>query len=154
MTPISKPSPPTEATKALRREVRDLVLVAAGAVPGALLRWRLEEAGRGLVPGLAGVTEADLVANMLGSFLLGLIVSLPVPRPRLMLLGGIGFCGSLTTFSGWILELSQALRRGRPLEALAVVLISLLGGLVLLGLGVLVGRWLGKGRAAGVGLRR
>jgi CrcB protein len=149
-----QPGPPTDASQALRREVRDLALVAAGAVPGALLRWRLEVAGRGLVPGLGGVTEADLVANMLGSFLLGLIVSLPTPRPRLMLLGGIGFCGSLTTFSSWILELSLALRRGRPFDALAVVLVSLVGGLVLLGLGALVGRTLGKGRAEGGDLRR
>jgi CrcB protein len=63
-----------------------------------------------------------------------------------MLLVGIGFCGSLTTFSSWMLEISLALRRGRPDEALAVVLISLLGGLMAVCVGLAVGRWLGRWR--------
>jgi CrcB protein len=137
---------PIEGAPSLRREARDLALVAAGAVPGALLRWRLESLGKGLVGGLAGLTEADLVANMIGSFLIGLIAAQPAPRVRLMLLGGIGFCGSLTTFSGWILQISLALRRGRALEALAVVLVSLVGGMVALSLGLLVGRGLARVR--------
>lgn len=136
----------SETAPTLRGEARDLVLVAAGAVPGALLRWRMENLGKGLVGGLAGLTEADLVANMIGAFLIGLIAALPAPRARLMLLGGIGFCGSLTTFSGWMLQISLALRRGRPLEALAVVLVSLLGGLAAVSLGLLVGRRLGGAR--------
>jgi CrcB protein len=141
MPPASTPETPS-----LRREMRDLALVAAGAVPGALLRWRLESLGKGLEDGLAGLVEADLAANLIGSFLLGVIAGLPAPRPRLMLLGGIGFCGSLTTFSGWILEISLDLRSGRPLEAVGVVLISLAGGLLAVGLGLLAGRRIGQGR--------
>lgn len=137
---------PTGAPPSLRREARDLLLVAAGAVPGALLRWHLEDLGKGLVGGAAGLIESDLVANMLGTFLIGVIAALPPPRPRLMLLGGIGFCGSLTTFSSWMLQVSLALRRGRPDEALAVVLVSLLGGLVAVTVGLAVGRWLGHRR--------
>ncbi|WP_216902656.1 CrcB family protein [Synechococcus sp. CCY 9618] len=137
--------PPKDAPPSLRLEARDLALVACGAVPGALLRWRMEDLGKDLVGGLTGLTEADLAANLVGAFLIGLIAALPGPRARLMLLGGIGFCGSLTTFSGWMLQISLALRRGRPLEALAVVLVSLLGGLAAVGLGLLLGRRLGRG---------
>jgi CrcB protein len=137
---------PTGSSPSLRREARDLLLVATGAVPGALLRWQLEDLGKGLVGGHAGLIESDLVANLLGTFLIGVIAALPPPRPRLMLLGGIGFCGSLTTFSSWMLQISLALRRGRPDEALAVVLISLLAGLVALRAGLVVGRRLGHGR--------
>jgi CrcB protein len=139
-------APPTEWPPSLRREVRDLALVAAGAVPGALLRWQLEDLGKGLMGVPTGLIESDLVANMLGTFLIGVVAGLPAPRPRLMLLAGIGFCGSLTTFSSWMLEISLALRRGRPDEALAVVLISLLGGLVAVRVGLAVGRWLGRRR--------
>ncbi len=139
-------APPTESPPSLRREVRDLALVAAGAVPGALLRWQLEDLGKGLMGAPTGLIESDLVANMLGTFLIGVVAGLPAPRPRLMLLAGIGFCGSLTTFSSWMLEISLALRRGRPDEALAVVLISLLGGLVAVRVGLAVGRWLGRRR--------
>ncbi|WP_216908283.1 CrcB family protein [Synechococcus sp. CCY 0621] len=137
---------PTGSPPSLRREARDLLLVATGAVPGALLRWQLEDLGKGLVGGHAGLVESDLVANMLGTFLIGVIAALPPPRPRLMLLGGIGFCGSLTTFSSWMLQISLALRRGRSDEALAVVLISLLGGLVAVRVGLAVGLWLGRRR--------
>ncbi|MEA5416236.1 fluoride efflux transporter FluC [Synechococcus sp. BA-132 BA5] len=137
-------SSPSGSPPALRREARDLLLVASGAVPGALLRWRLEALGQGLVGGHAGLIESDLVANLLGTFLIGVIAALPPPRPRLMLLGGIGFCGSLTTFSSWMLQISLALRRGRPDEALIVVLISLLGGFVAVGAGLAGGRWLGR----------
>ncbi|MBW4531440.1 MAG: CrcB family protein [Aphanothece saxicola GSE-SYN-MK-01-06B] len=138
--------PTTESPPSLRREARDLLLVAGGAIPGALLRWQLEDLGKGLVGGHAGLIESDLVANLLGTFLLGVIAGLPAPRPRLMLLAGIGFCGSLTTFSSWMLQISLALRRGRPDKALAVVLISLLAGLVAVGVGLVVGRRLGHRR--------
>ena len=137
---------PTEGPSSLRREARDLLLVAAGAVPGALLRWRLEDLGKGLVGGHTWQIESDLVANMLGTFLIGVIAAQPAPRPRLMLLAGIGFCGSLTTFSSWMLQIVLALRRGLPGEALAVVLVSLLGGLVLVRLGLAVGRGLSRRR--------
>jgi CrcB protein len=45
-----------------------------------------------------------------------------------------------------MLEISLALRRGRPDGALAVVLVSLLGGLAAVTLGLAVGRWLGRFR--------
>lgn len=86
----SRRGPWAFAVKAhLRRELLDLVVVAGGAYPDALLRWPL-----------------DLVAQ-------------PSRHALLFLWAGIGFCGSLTTFSGWMLE----------------VAISLFGGLALLRVG-------------------
>lgn len=120
----------------LRRELRDLTLVAGGAIPGALLRWQLElvaKAAHG--SGLRAVTGADLLANLLGCLLIGMLLAQPPHRSRLYLWGGIGFCGSLTTFSSWMLELVRGLDAGRPLQALAVLAISLLGGLALVQLG-------------------
>jgi CrcB protein len=137
------PSPPPDHAS-LRREARDLLLVALGAVPGALVRWRLEDLGKGWECLPTGLIEADLAANLIGTFLIGVIAAQRPPRPRLLLLGAIGFCGSLTTFSSWVLEISLALRRGRPDQALAVVLVSLLGGLTVVALGLLVGRQLGR----------
>lgn len=52
-----------------------------------------------------------------------------------MLLAGIGFCGSLTTFSSWMLRLVQLLQRGAGTEALTMLLLSLAGGLLMLLLG-------------------
>ncbi|MFZ0408309.1 MAG: CrcB family protein [Cyanobium sp.] len=128
----------------LRREALDLGLVAAGAIPGALLRWRLELVASEAVGGLRGVAGADLVANLIGCLLIGALVAQPPRRARLFLWGGIGFCGSLTTFSSWILELSQALRHGQLMPALSVLLVSLVGGLLLTALGhELARRYLG-----------
>lgn len=130
----------------LRGEVRDLVLVAAGAIPGALLRWQLEQIGHQAVGGLRGLTAADLLANLIGCLLIGVLTSQPPGSQRLYLWAGIGFCGSLTTFSSWMLQLAEVLRRGSTPAALAVLLVSLGAGLALVVLGSALGRRLGARR--------
>ena len=130
----------------LRREIRDLSLVASGAIPGALLRWKLESLGQSVVSGLRGAVSADFVANMLGCLLIGLLLSPTRARPRLMLAVGIGFCGSLTTFSSWMLELARALRAGAGLAASGVLVLSLGGGLLLVSLGYGFGQGLQRRR--------
>jgi CrcB protein len=120
----------------LRRELRDLALVAGGAIPGALLRWQLElVAASATSPGLRALTGADLLANLIGCLLIGILLAQPPQRSRLYLWGGIGFCGSLTTFSSWMLELVHLLDRGQLLEAFLVLAVSVLGGLALVRLG-------------------
>jgi fluoride exporter len=123
----------------LRREVRDLGLVAGGAIPGALLRWQLEL--------VAKAHGADLPANLIGCLLIGMLLAQPPRRARLYLWGGIGFCGSLTTFSSWMLDLVNGLASGRPLEVLGVLAASLLGGLALVQVGYSVAYALIKERS-------
>ena len=133
MAPSSSSSSSSSSASSLRREVDDLTLVALGAIPGALLRWQLQL----LWPAAA----ATLAANLLGSLLLGVILGLCQRRPRLMLCGGIGFCGSLTTFSSWMLQLVQVLQQGRTSAALLLLVQSLLGGLLAVAAGLaLAGR--------------
>jgi CrcB protein len=119
----------------LQEEGIQLGLVAASAIPGALLRWHLEQAGEQLIGGLRGLVGADFLANMIGCLLIGMLVAQPPRRARLYLWAAIGFCGSLTTFSSWMLELARALDGGQPGKALGVLVLSLLGGLVLGALG-------------------
>lgn len=127
-------------SRSLHGDLRDLALVAAGAIPGALLRWRLEGIGAAGVGGLRGLVEADFIANMLGCLLLGLVLAQSTQRKRLILWAGIGFCGSLTTFSSWMLQLARALRAGQAWDSLLVLVASLLGGLVVVALGHALGR--------------
>jgi len=126
------------AARLLRFELRELLLVAMGAVPGALMRWQCAVR---LGPLLGGSAGADLLVNVLGCFLLGILAG-PIPRRTgLWLLGGIGFCGSLTTFSGSILavvELQQ--RQQRPLLALLLLLASVLLGLMAAASGLALSR--------------
>lgn len=124
----------------LRRELRDLALVAGGAIPGALLRWQLELVAKLHGGSLRAITAADLLANLIGCLLIGMLLAQPPARARLYLWGGIGFCGSLTTFSSWMLELVRAMENGQPLDALLVLAVSLVGGLALVQLGFSLAR--------------
>ncbi len=108
-------------------ELRELVLVAIGAVPGALLRW---QSGVQLGPHLGGSAGADLLVNLVGSFVLGFLAG-PIPRrTSLLLLLGIGFCGCLTTFSSWMLDVAKLIQAGRPLWGLLLIVGSLVLGLL------------------------
>jgi CrcB protein len=123
------------AAHRLRFELRELLLVALGAIPGALLRWQSTVQ---LGPWLGGSAGADLLVNVVGSFVLGFLAG-PIPRRTgLVLLVGIGFCGSLTTFSSWVLDVVRLLEGGRPLAAVGLLLASLVLGLMaaVLGLGL------------------
>ena len=129
----------------LRQELKTLGLVAAGAIPGALLRWQCERLGYAAIGGLRGLVAADFVANMLGCLVLGIVVAQPPSRARVTLGLGIGFCGSLTTFSAWILQLYLAIQSGSVFKAMAVLVASLAGGLALVCLGYAMGRlWQGR----------
>lgn len=126
------------AARLLRFELRELLLVAMGAVPGALMRWQCAVR---LGPLLGGSAGADLLVNVLGCFLLGILAG-PIPhRTGLWLLGGIGFCGSLTSFSGWILAVVQPQQQQqRPLLALLLLLASVLLGLMAAASGLALSR--------------
>jgi len=131
------------ATHRLRFELRELLLVALGAIPGALLRWQSTVQ---LGPWLGGSAGADLLVNVLGSLVLGFLAG-PVPmRTGLVLLLGIGFCGSLTTFSSWILDVVKLLEGGQPLAATLLVLLSLGMGLAAAGAGLGLSRRLYRRR--------
>jgi CrcB protein len=128
----------------LHQELRDLALVAAGAIPGALVRWQLELR---LPPWpLQGWLNRDLPANLIGCLLIGLLL-VPAPRrARLFLWGGIGFCGSLTTFSGWMLEATRSLQAGLLPQAALLLLLPLPLGLACIALGQQLGRRWGGAR--------
>ena len=118
-----------ENTPSLATELQELLLVAVGAVPGALLRWQFSVV----------LHDRDVLVNVLGSLILGLLLGLPY-RPRLQLLAGIGFCGSLTTFSSWMVNSVDLIVSGESLAALGLIGMTLGLGLGGAALGLLIGR--------------
>ena len=115
--------------RSLSAELQELVLVALGTVPGALVRWQMA----------LHWADRHVLVNVLGAALLGYLAGLPA-APRRQLLVGIGFCGSLTTFSSWMLDAMQLISTGQIADALGLI------GLTL-GLGVgaaALGFWVGK----------
>ena len=114
--------------RSLSAELQELILVALGAVPGALVRWQVA----------LHWADCHVLVNVLGAALLGFLAGLPA-APRRQLLIGIGFCGSLTTFSSWMLEAMQLISAGKIVEALGLIGFTL-------GLGVgaaALGLWIG-----------
>ena len=118
-----------ESKPLLRLELQELLLVALGAVPGALLRWQVE----------LHLKDQNLLVNTLGAALLGLLAGLPVAARRQLLLG-IGFCGSVTTFSSWMLAAMKHLSAGDWGAALGLIGLTLGMGLGAAALGFSLGR--------------
>ena len=72
------------------------LLISIGAIPGAIFRWQIDDV---------------FLVNTLGCFLLGFMNAIPVKRTYKLIIG-FGFCGSLTTFSGWSFHLFQLISEG------------------------------------------
>ena len=119
----------SETKPSLQLELQELLLVGLGAVPGALLRWQLA----------LHLADQNLLVNVLGAALLGVLAGLPA-APRRQLLLGIGFCGSLTTFSSWMLAAMEHLRSGDWTAALGLIGLTLGLGLGAAALGFSLGR--------------
>ncbi len=100
-----------------------LFFVLFGAIPGALLRWNLNN---------------DFQANIIGSVLVGLITGLKVSK-SIQWLFVIGFCGSLTTFSGWMINLLELINTGYFLNAAFVLISTLFLGFLGIMLGFVIG---------------
>ena len=118
-----------ETKPSLQLELHELLLVALGAVPGALLRWQLA----------VHLQDRNVLVNTLGAAILGLLAGLPA-APRRQLLVGIGFCGSVTTFSSWMLAAMKHFGAGDWAAALGLIGLTLGLGLGAAALGFSFGR--------------
>ena len=110
--------------------VRDALLVAIGAVPGAWLRLKMVNHFEPMVPKKHWGT---FTVNVVACFALGLVLALQETcsaRTGIVLLIGVGFFGSLSTFSTFVVELLQELQSGRALTALVLAVASIGAGLL------------------------
>ena len=94
-------------------------LISIGAIPGALIRWQIDEM---------------FLVNLIGCFLLGFFNSLAIAK-RYKLTLGVGLCGSLTTFSGLSHKLHNLLSQGLHKLFLFNSISIVLMGIVAIGLG-------------------
>jgi CrcB protein len=110
--------------------VNPTLLVGLGGVAGALARHLLGER-------IEEGTYDTLAVNVLGSFLLGVLVSVPVGSD-VLLLAGTGFCGAFTTFSTFAYETVRLAEGGYGRRAVGNATVNLVGALVAVWLGALV----------------
>ncbi|KRE42523.1 fluoride efflux transporter FluC [Knoellia sp. Soil729] len=102
-----------------------LLLVAVGAAVGAPVRYAVTQ----LLRERGATTHlGTLVVNVLGSFVLGLLVAAAVGGNALALVG-TGFCGALTTMSTLALELWDGIFELRIRHAVAQLVLHLVLGL-------------------------
>ena len=116
------------------------LLVGLGAVPGAWLRLRVVNHFEPMVPRKHWGT---FLVNLVAAFALGLVLGLqtsgrcnpPDSTSSLILLIGVGFFGSLSTFSTFAVEVLVTLRDRQWAEALLLTAGSVLAGLLVAGAG-------------------
>ena len=74
----------------------EFFVISAGSILGSLIRWKMDNI---------------FFVNILGCFIFGFINNLHVSK-KIKLFLCFSFCGSLTSFSGWILDLLNILNKG------------------------------------------
>ena len=108
----------------------ECIAVGLGGMIGAVLRYLI-----GLIPLREDCSfpVKTLAVNILGAFMIGLIVALaakhPNLNPRLILFLKTGICGGFTTFSTFALETVDLIHAGSPMQAILYVALSLILGI-------------------------
>ena len=119
--------------------MQSLISIAIGAVFGALLRWKLGEYYNHILPMLPIGT---LIANLMGSFLMGTMLFLTTEHsflPQEIRLGIItGFLGSLTTFSAFSGEALILFLKQEYFWLLALAGLHVGGSLIMVSAGYLI----------------
>ena len=99
-------------------------IISIGAIPAAIFRWQIDQI---------------FIVNTIGCFLIGFINSLNISR-RYKLIFGFGFCGSLTTFSGWSFQLFELINKGFYKLFLLNSILMMMFGILAVGLGRMVAK--------------
>ena len=111
-----------------------LLVTGAGAL-GVLARYGISSAFHGdLLP------WATVFINLVGSFLLGVLVVVDWWTEEARLALGVGFLGGFTTFSTFSVQAVLDVKAGEPGRALVYGAVSVLGGLAAAALGYVLGR--------------
>jgi len=106
--------------------------VGAGGVCGALARYAVGER-------IDGRCLDTVVVNVLGSFVLGVVLAAPVGGPARSA-ADAGFCGAFTTFSSFAVENGRLFEDGRRWLAVGVAIGTFTLAVPAVLLGVAVGR--------------
>lgn len=116
--------------------------VGLGAALGAWLRWGISIRFNSF---LQNIPLGTVIVNLLGGFIIGFAVSFFAtssigPNYRLFLI--TGFCGALTTFSTFSIEVVYLLQNGKLEYAALTILVHVLGSLLFTILGMFAFRLL------------
>lgn len=108
-----------------------VLLVALGAAVGAPLRYVTDQFVQAKAPAVV-LPWGTLIVNVIGSFLLGMMAAASARgglSDDALALGGIGFCGALSTYSTFSYDTVRLLEDGNPSAGLVNIVVNLAGGL-------------------------
>ncbi len=116
-----------------------LLCVGSGAILGALARWGLSQ---WLNPFFSSIAFGTLLANLVGCFLMGIVIAIFWQYPQVSTLWKLfivtGFLGALTTFSSFSGEVIEQLMSDNWFNGITLILVHLFGGLICTVLGILL----------------
>ena len=106
----------------------EFFIISIGSILGSLIRWKIDNI---------------FFVNILGCFIFGFINNLKISK-KFKLFFCFSFCGSLTTFSGWILDLFNIFNKRLYLLFFFRVILFLVIGYFAIYLGYLISNNLNK----------
>jgi fluoride exporter len=112
-----------------------VLLVGAAGMAGVLSRYGISSAFGG-----ASLPWATVAINVVGSLLLGILVSSDGLSTDMRTILGVGFLGGFTTFSTFTVQVVLDMDAGEPGRALLYLVASLGLGLAAATCGYLIGR--------------
>jgi CrcB protein len=113
--------------------IRSLLLVGAGGALGSIARYAVSM----LFAHYAICSHwATMLVNIIGSFLIGLLI--PLLSNGAHLFAVVGFCGGFTTFSTYSSQALQLFQTGERLTAMAYVAASVVVSILMVLLGMYV----------------
>lgn len=113
-----------------------LLSIALGSVLGAWIRWAV---GLKFNRVFENIPFGTVIVNLVGAFIIGFAVALFANSSlsaNYKLFVVTGFCGALTTFSTFSLEVVELLQSGKIEYAILTIFIHVLGSLIFTGLGI------------------
>ncbi len=124
--------------------MKNLLAVFLGGGIGAILRYIT---GLFMLVNLrTNVPIATFLVNIAGSFILGFLYIYFVNKPEISntikIFLTVGFCGGFTTFSTFSLEIFEMLGNANYYSAIMYILLSLLFGIIGVGLGAYCAKFL------------
>lgn len=125
--------------------MNNLLLIASGGALGALARFGISKFIGKIIGG--PFPWGTLTANFIGLFIIGVLFEFferSILPQSMRYLITIGFLGALTTFSTYGLESLLLMKNGQIRIALFNILLSNIGGLICVGVGMLFSRFLLK----------